>query len=369
MHPTKPRGFGRFLYIVLLIWAPFWLAYSYLVLNAVRQLGGGPADPLTHPVAALAYGALAMGLALLFTITAWWRIQTGWLRTEGLVSNLAVEVGHGLLFTAVWVASVEIIVVPLFYGESPFPLLDTLARTPYRSARIFNGLFLYTAAAGMAHAYRYFREAQASAVRAEQAERLATENRLAALRAQLQPHFLFNALNAISELVHQDSAAADDAILRLSRLLQRVLDEDREKQPLGEELEVIRDYLALERIRFGERLTFEESVRAEHLPLLVPSFAVHSLVENAVRHAVGPSSRPVRIRLSAERSSTGDLLVAVSDDGTADGGGEPGAGLGLKNLRARLSASYGDDAGLTTEPGAGGFRVILTLPCQVESHD
>jgi sensor histidine kinase YesM len=203
------------------------------------------------------------------------------------------------------------------------------------------------------------------------------EARLQALASQLRPHFLFNALNAVSELVHQDPPEAERMIARLGDLLRLVLARtERHEVSLAEEMEVVDAYLAIERSRFRGRLETSIDLDAAALRVMVPTLSVQPLVENAVRHGVERDRGTGTVTLRA-RLENGCLCVAVMDDGQGpggavdDAGGRPspsratGDGIGLANTRARLGELYGDRASLELEPlPAGGTRAVLRVPLE-----
>ncbi|KFN48983.1 sensor histidine kinase [Arenimonas composti] len=196
------------------------------------------------------------------------------------------------------------------------------------------------------------------------AEAQLAQARLAALRLQLQPHFLFNTLNALAELVHVDPARAEAMLLRLSGLLRRALDDgERQRVSLREELDFLDDYLAIQHDLFGDRLRVERAIEPAALNVAVPPMLLQPLVENALRHGLAPRPAGGTLRLAATVVGA-RLHLVVADDGA---GATPPLreGVGLANTRARLASEYGDRAGLTvaTAPG-GGFRLDLVLPAE-----
>ena len=211
--------------------------------------------------------------------------------------------------------------------------------------------------------------AQAQREEEMQAGRLAgqlAEARLALLQRQLQPHFLFNALQAISTLLHRDPKAADGLLMRLSTLLRAMLENaSGQTLSLGTELELTRKYLEIERVRFGDRLRVEWNVNDSMLEVQVPSLIVLPLVENAIRHGLSPKVGPGRLRLSAGPDGA-FLVMTVEDDGL--GASLPlRSGVGLGNTRERLEAMYGGRAGMEIEaPPEGGFRVTVRIPLPEE---
>jgi sensor histidine kinase YesM len=225
-------------------------------------------------------------------------------------------------------------------------------------------------------AFRYYAQSQErsqaalrSDLRASQLEAQVAQARLGALKAQLQPHFLFNTLNAIVVLVRQQKGQqAEETLARFSDLLRAVLaDMQAQEVTLARELEYLKLYLSIEQLRFSDRLSVEFDVDAELLDASVPHMGLQPIVENAIRHGVGARATPGVIAIRAQRD--GDrLLVSVRDDGPGFGsaGCGGGMGLGLANTRARLKQLYGDAAELRTESGAaGGATVTLVLPYHV----
>jgi two-component system LytT family sensor kinase len=189
---------------------------------------------------------------------------------------------------------------------------------------------------------------------------------------QLQPHFLFNTLNAIMVLVRQQrTGQAEEMLGRLSDLLRRVLDEGATQEvPLRRELELLELYLAIEQVRFQDRLRVEIAADPAVLDAAVPHFGLQPIVENAVRHGIGGRSAAGRIEIRAARR--GDMLeIRVSDDGPGlPGDGSSPAerrraagGIGIANTRARLRQLYGDQASLTVVNGPlGGAVATIIVP-------
>lgn len=205
-------------------------------------------------------------------------------------------------------------------------------------------------------------------LRASQLETQVAQARLGVLKAQLQPHFLFNTLNAIVVLVRQQKGQqAEETLARFSDLLRAVLtDLDAQEVSLSRELEYLRLYLAIEQVRFSDRLRVEIDVAPELMDAAVPHMALHPLVENAIRHGIGRRSDAGALSLRADRE--GDLLrLVVQDDGPGFvGAGAQGLGMGLANTRARLRQLYGRAAELRTENAVPrGARAILILPLRM----
>lgn len=206
--------------------------------------------------------------------------------------------------------------------------------------------------------------AEARAVAGE-ARAAATAARLAALRYQLNPHFLFNALNAVSSAVITGRSSEAEAMLsRLAEFLRVTLSSDPEGLiPLEDELATLQNYLEIETERFRDRLGVDFACPSELRGALIPSFILQPLVENAIKHAVAHTSRTVTIRMEAARDGD-DLVILVEDDGDGKAAGTPGTGVGLHNIRQRLEALYGARGALQTTPREQGFLALVRLPLQ-----
>jgi LytS/YehU family sensor histidine kinase len=203
--------------------------------------------------------------------------------------------------------------------------------------------------------------------RGARAEALRIDAELRALRAQLNPHFLFNTLHSITALVRIDPADGERALEHFAALLRYVLDVNRERSeevPLEEELGFVRTYLALERLRLGDRLQVKEEIDPDALECLVLGFSLQPLVENAIRHGIAPRAGEGTLRIAANLEGD-QLVLEVADDGSgADGTAvAEAAGVGLNAVRQRLEARWGNDARLeiVTAP-RNGFLVRMVQP-------
>jgi signal transduction histidine kinase len=232
-------------------------------------------------------------------------------------------------------------------------------------------MMTYWAVVGLSHALDFHRESQERAVAAAQLETRLAEARLQALQRQLHPHFLFNTLHAISALMHRDVEAADAMLARLSDLLRLTLDRvGSQLVPLKDEIDFVQKYLEIEQARFGDRLHIDVDVEPVALDASVPNFVLQPLVENAVRHGVGPKVAGGRIDISARRS--GDrLLLVVRDNGVgvkADTLHSFNRGVGLSNTRSRLEHLYRHDHRFEFHaPAGGGLAVTVDIPFVVDT--
>jgi LytS/YehU family sensor histidine kinase len=211
-------------------------------------------------------------------------------------------------------------------------------------------------------AFDWYRGYRATKRRAVRLRGELAETQLELLRMQLQPHFIFNALQAISELVHVDPARAEQAIVGVGDFLRRSLSSSqRAVLPLSEELASLDTYVDLEKIRLRERLEVEVDVDPAALALDVPNTILQPIVENSIRHGLRGRERG-RIRIIARREN-GTLELVVEDDGRGPASPAPPLGHGLGNVRARMARLYGEAAGVVLEPRpGGGARVRIWLP-------
>jgi signal transduction histidine kinase len=207
-------------------------------------------------------------------------------------------------------------------------------------------------------------------VKASQLEAKLAQVQLQVLRMQLQPHFLFNTLHAISTLMHRDVDAADRMLAQLSDLLRLTIEKiGVHEVSLREELEFLRSYLKIEETRFQDRLSVEFNVDAETLDARVPNLILQPLVENSIRHGFTPRKGPGVVQVRATRND-GRLELVVRDNGPgiSDGPEAPSGGLGLANIRARLAQRYGAAHSLNLENHpSGGLVVTVSIPFQSDS--
>ena len=225
------------------------------------------------------------------------------------------------------------------------------------------GAFIYVFVAGPTYAAA----ASARAARAEaavaRAEAVATGTQLAALRAQLHPHFLFNALHTVVQLIPVEPTKAAEAAEMVAGLLRASLEEQRDEVTLDDEWRFVSRYLAVEQIRFGDRLRIRGEIPTDLLDERVPSFALQTLVENAVQHGATPRVAPTELVVSAS-SDPDELTLVVRNTGDAKPSANgAGSGTGLARLRERLAVLYGGAATLTTRPLVeGGYEAALVVP-------
>jgi two-component system LytT family sensor kinase len=238
---------------------------------------------------------------------------------------------------------------------------ETAGRISVQLVSIPLGTLLYDGFVLLAWSLLYFGlndwlEIERQRERASKAEAMAQAARLRALQSQLEPHFLFNTLNAISTLVTEGhNTAAVRMIARLSDFLRLSLETSEIPEiPVAEELEFVRRYCEIEQIRFGERLRVAISASPETMPALVPALVLQPLVENAVKHGVLPRECGGSVAITIAKNN-GILRMSVADDGPGlPGGMFPSHGVGLSNTAARLKELYGSESHLSLDRSAGG---------------
>jgi sensor histidine kinase YesM len=196
----------------------------------------------------------------------------------------------------------------------------------------------------------------------ERALKTAVEAQLSSLESRVQPHFLFNTLNAISALIHEDPNRAERTVERLAALLRFSLDAaGRGIVSLAEELKIVEDYLEIESARLGPRLAYTIDVDPGLRQWEIPPFAIQTLVENSVKHAIGPRPRGGTIRIAA-RPAGDRLIVSVWDDGPGFTREAMTPGHGLENLQSRLAGRYGSAAAIDVARRDDGTLVTVSLP-------
>lgn len=348
----------------VLLWTLLWTGLGLFFGSeaAIRQFPGRErslswGDALTVNIPFyLLWGVLALAVLGLCRL---WPI-----RGERLARHLALHVA----------ASVAVAAFDLVLSEGLFHLIRVWRGRPvdFSEALGFSfrhnfhvNLVTYWAIVGVFHLVAYYRGLREQELVASRYEEQLARAELSALRMQLQPHFLFNALNSISELVYVDPSSADRMLVRLSELLRQSLETTGQQEiPLEQEMEFVERYLELERMRYSDRMRLQMFVDEFTLDAAVPTFLLQPLVENAIVHGVGKSLGPCRVAIRSRREGD-ELYLEVEND--LPPGGAPGPrgdreGVGVHNTRARLAQLYGDRGRLELELRPEGIaitRVIL----------
>lgn len=350
---TKPDArWPEAIIVTLALW--FFVLLIYLPAIVDRHTGDSWASIALDASTLLMSAALALTLFPLFRIVARWpTLSRLAILAAAVVLVSTLQTTFDLLYTG-WIAQ------NVNESWSSIPRdLSRAYRTIFNYACIFSvNLTLFQLMFTRRRELRGERQLAEARWAAQQAQ-------LTALRFQLNPHFLFNTLNAISSMIVTGrNRDAEEMTDRLSSFLRASLSSDpTELVPLDTELALIEEYLEIEAIRFGDRLVIDIPCSTKAGEVLVPSFLLQPLVENAIKYGVGPSTKQVTISVAAEIEGP-DLVLRVKDDGAAspDQTKPVGTGVGLENVRRRLDAVYGADARMDAGPLSPGFGVTIRVP-------
>ena len=335
----------------------FW-ALLALISTVGRELDPripGVSAPVRSAVVTATYVEYALWTVI--TLPVWWLASRysieGGRRWGRLALFLALGVIMAVSMNALLVEVREQLLTPLGrIRRSPPPPLGGLG--------VLDDLIVYCAVLASGVARDYILRYRARLEETLRLQALLTQARLEALRTQLNPHFLFNTLNAVSALVERDPKGTRRMIARLSDLLRYTLEESTEPEvPLDEELEMLGEYVELMQIRFQGKLDVTFEIEDATRRGLVPSFILQPILENAFKHGVSGMVGQGRIAVRAWRRDN-DLVVVIADNGPGPG---PGEGIGLSNTSARLEAMYGERAQVRLARGAtGGTEATIVLP-------
>ena len=351
MKTLRSRTRGVLFYLAG--WSP--LAVLFTIVMRYMDVGGwliAAGYALTYLVPAIALGAFFW---VKVEEKIHWERQTWFqLFCRELANALAYTVGMHALFALVLWATGGRATVHAGIGER-------------LGWELLFGVQLYLVQAAVFHSIRISAELRRKEIAAAEAESLRVRAEMEALRGQLNPHFLFNSLHSITALVRSDPPRAEEALLQFAGLLRRVLALKREtadEVSLTEEMAFVDDYLAIERLRLGERLRVTRAISTEAQQCRLPAFSVQPLVENAIRYAVAPRRDGGTVTLDGAVRD-GRLVFTVADDGP---GADPATiaaapGVGLSVIRRQLQLRYGERAAFRVDTAPGkGFRVTLALP-------
>ncbi len=344
MHPIfrSPRRFA----IYLLAWTPLAALLPYVLAKA-NGLRAGEAALLVIPLA-LIYAIMCLG--------AWYPCRFTPLRTAGFTRVASTHLIAAVVISYLWVLIAQAHAAVLGLGPrlvQYYPLFGA-------------GVLLYLLAVGLFYVLLALEGWRQAEKREMEARLLARDAELRALKAQVNPHFLFNSLHSISALTSLDAARAREMCVTLADFLRRTLGlGEKASIPLDEELALVHRFLAVEKIRFGARLTLEEEVAPDTLACLVPPLLLQPLVENAVWHGIAnlPDGGWVRLRCSKKEQLLSVQLENSFDPDTPTRRN----GVGLNNVRRRLETRYGCEATLIATADGDCFRVALSLPAETVS--
>ena len=335
-----------------------WIAYAaaWFAAALLWTLASFNSGPNVDPLAMFPYGLLIMGSAGVMGVGVWHltgRIPLNWRSWSFYAAHAIAILIYALVYSTVWV------VFDLVQGRWA-EAWTALRTSPVLIWNMLMGGGFYFAVAGLSYAIRAQRRARLQEAAAADAQLLAQQAQLAALRARLNPHFLFNALHSVGALVPHDPARADKALECLGDLLRYTLGTE-DQVMFSQEWRFTQDYLSFEQLRLGDRLRIDAEATPHAMSVPVPPLILQPLVENAVRHGIADRELGGRIELRADVRDD-RLVLRVADDGNGSGS-SAGDGVGLTSVRQRLHALYGNAASLDIDRGASGYAVTMGLPC------
>lgn len=349
MHPILSRP-GR-LGFYLLVWVCLAGALAYL-LGISSRLGWAAVD-------------VALPLCIFYALvclTPWYTCR--FLPLAGGQTGKAVfnQLAAAFIASVIWLATARLLAWSLsgVYPRLPEDL------SPYYSLLFGLGVLLYLLAVAMHYVYLAVEASQEAIRRQHEAQVLAREAELKALKAQINPHFLFNCLHSISALTAIDAEQARDMCIKLSDFLRNTLRlGEKAAITFGEELALVRTYLDVEQVRFGARLRVEQHIDivCEHCSL--PPLILQPLVENAIKHGIAGLVDGGIIRIEA-RCTDGVLRIAVENDFDPEHPAPRKTGLGLSNVRSRIAARHGERGRVDVKIAGDHYRVELILPCDAQ---
>lgn len=354
MHPILSQL--RRLLLYLLAWLPLAAMLAYLM-SATGGMGVKESIALSIPLC-LIYAFIC--LSAYYSCRA-----TPFNRTS--ISKFVITHGTGaLLASGIWILSAKFLAYALSRTDS-FPQIN--AEMSREVPLLFGaGVLFYLLSVDLYYVLMAVDASREAEARALQAGILAREAELKALKAQVNPHFLFNSLNSISALTGSDPAKAREMCILLGDFLRRTLGlGEKSAIPLEEELSLIHSFLAVEKVRFGARIKMDENIDKAAMTVPVPPLLLQPLVENAIVHGIANLVEGGLVHLDV-KARDGVLSVLVENTFDPDAPPKRKSGVGLANVRQRLAARYGNQASFDVKANGDLFRVAITIPVQAEAH-
>jgi two-component system LytT family sensor kinase len=362
--PARPR-YGLRYPLVFAVATLLGVLSSALAVQFTRALG----KPATDWTSLVVLNCTYWYVWALFTPTIVWISQHFRFERQGLARAILIHLPSVALFSFAHIAAMAGVRWWLVGSSQSFSWWIEVKRSALQN---FDWeMMTYWAIAGLSHAVLYYRESRDRALRASQLETQLVEAQMAALRQQLQPHFLFNTLHAISALMHRDVHAADRTLMQLSDLLRMTLENlGQQESTLQTELDFLSKYLEIERTRFADRLVVRFDIEPETLDALVPTLLLQPLVENAIKHGISKKSGPGHIDIRA-RPDHDKLWIEVRDDGCGLSETALTAmqkGIGVSTTRARLQHQFGADFRFEFHRLEEGVAVVVAVPWRTEAR-
>jgi len=355
MHPILSQSRRLILYLVA--WIPFGAILVYLL-----AWPGG-----LHWPRALAMTAPLCLLYSFLCLSAWYSCRVTPLDRAGFLRLVLTHLTAAVLMSLVWTVAAKGIAAAL----SGFRVFQGLNQQIVRDYPLLlvSGVLLYLLAVALHYVLLSAEASQEAERREMEARVLARDSELRALKAQVNPHFLFNSLHSISALTSIDAPRAREMCILLADFLRATLGlGEKTTIPLSEELALTRLFLSVEKVRYGARLNLQEKIEAQTLDYLVPPLLLQPLVENAVAHGISNLVDGGWIHMNISNGSAGDqparLSIVVENNFDPEMPSRKGSGTGLRNVRQRLEMRYGDRATFAARIEGDRFRVAMELPAE-----
>ncbi len=351
MHPilSQPRRLGLYL--------SAWIPIAGLLMYLLAGRGG------------LGFGEAALFsiiLSLVYSfacLSAWYSCRATPVEKTAFLQLFTTHFFGAMLLSFFWILLARAIA----FGLSVIPRFHGLHQRVWQLAALLwiIGILLYLLSVGLYYVLISVEFSRKAEQREAAARVLARDAELRALKAQINPHFLFNSLHSISALTSIDSARAREMCISLSDFLRMTLGlGEKASVPLSEELSLLHKFLIVEKIRFGDRLEMQEQVTPDALDCIVPPLLLQPLVENAVTHGISALPEGGWIRLNIAQPSPGTLHIEVENTFDPDAPVRRKSGLGLKIVQQRLEARYGTRAAFAVTRDDRRFRVTMDLPAE-----
>jgi hypothetical protein len=304
--------------------------------------------------------AAPLALAYAFVcLAAWYPCRATPIRTSGPARLLGTHLAAAAFSSALWIVLASAWARVLAGVGYPLPFEQFSLQAP---VLFVTGMLLFALSVFAHYLLISYEAARLSETRSLELDVLARDAQLTALRAQVNPHFLFNSLHSIASLIGSDQAGARRMCVLLADFLRdSVRFGGREQITLGQEFSLLRQYLGIEKIRFGERLSVDESLPADHEDALVPPLLLQPLVENAVKHGIAGLIEGGTIRVRA-RETAGTLVLTVENPYDVDRATATGTRVGLQNVKRRLDTEFGPLASVRIDEREGRFCAEIRLP-------
>src|SRR5438309_9796240 len=353
MHPLLTRNR---LGLYLLAWVPLAATSAYVLVTR-----GG--------LGWLQATALAVAVFLFYAflcLSAWYPCRAPPLGKVSFVRLLLTHLSAAVLISFAWTQAGAALSYAILSPEK-FEAIRTQFRPQLNS--IFTiGVLLYLLSVAFHYVLIAMEDSRHAEAQAVEARVLARDAELKALKAQVNPHFLFNSLNSISALTSIDPSRARDMCVLLGDFLRLTLGlGEKTSVRFSEELDLLQKYMAIEKVRFGSRLTMLEEIEEDSKSCLLPPLLLQPLVENAVKHGIASLPEGGQVRVAAQRQN-GRLAILVENSWDPDSPPRRSGGRGLKNVQLRLEARYGKDASLHVNNEGDLFQVSLSLPAETEEQ-